>query len=223
MNIVNIMNFVRGCEPRFEIDLAEPVKRELELCRKYGYPNTFLFQYDALVRDDLVSIEKGAENTEVGIWIEMAKCLTERVSIKWRGREGYDWDWYVDPGFLPSYTQSERMLLIDEIMRKFKEIFGSYPKSVGSWVIDAFSMEYMQKKYNVNAFGICREEYGVDAYTLQRLIIIRAITRQNITAFARQKQRKIRLMRPFPACSAPIRFIITACIGIRMNVKRRLP
>ncbi len=94
----------------------------------------------------------------------MAKCLTEKIGIKWRGRE--DWDWYVDPGFLPVYTQEERRLLIDEIMRKYKEIFGCLPRSVGSWVIDAYSMEYMQKKHDVQAFGICREEYGVDAYTL---------------------------------------------------------
>ena len=141
MNIVNIMNFVRGCEPRFEIDLVEPVRQELALCRKYDLPNTFLFQYDALVREDLVSIVKGAPKTEVGIWLEMARCLTEKVGIPWRGREGYDWDWYVDPGFLPSYTQEERARLIDEIMRLFKEIFGEYPRSAGSWVIDAFSME----------------------------------------------------------------------------------
>lgn len=167
MNIVNIMNFVRGCEPRFEIDLVEPVRQELALCRKYDLPNTFLFQYDALVREDLVSIVKGAPKTEVGVWLEMAKCLTEKVGIPWRGREGYDWDWYVDPGFLPSYTQEERARLIDEIMRLFKEIFGEYPRSAGSWVIDAFSMEYMEKKYGVKAFGICREEWAVDAYTLQ--------------------------------------------------------
>lgn len=74
----------------------------------------------------------------------MAKCLTEKIGIKWRGRE--DWDWYVDPGFLPAYTQEERRLLIDGIMRKYKEIFDCLPRSVGSWVIDAYSMEYVQKK-----------------------------------------------------------------------------
>ena len=164
MNIVNIMKFVRGCEPRFDIDLVLPIKKELELCRKYCFANTFLFRYDALVRENMVEHRKGAENTEVGVRIEMAKCLTEKIGIKWRGRE--DWDWYVDPGFLPAYTQEERRLLIDGIMRKYKEIFDCLPRSVGSWVIDAYSMEYMQKKYNVQAFGICREEYGVDAYTL---------------------------------------------------------
>lgn len=168
MNIVNIMNFVRGCEPRDpQMDLITPVKEELLLCKKYGYPNTFLMQYDALMRDDMVSLMKEADNnTEVGIWIEMARALTEKVGIKWRGRDGFDWDWYVNPGFLPAYTQSERKALIDEIMRKFKSRFGYYPKSAGSWLIDAYSMEYMQKEYNVSAFCICREQYGVDAYTL---------------------------------------------------------
>lgn len=58
MNIVNIMKFVRGCEPRFDIDLVLPIKKELELCRKYCFANTFLFRYDALVRENMVSIVK---------------------------------------------------------------------------------------------------------------------------------------------------------------------
>ena len=168
MNIVNIMNFVRGIDPRYkELDLVLPVKKELELCQKYGYKNTFLMQYDAMIRKEFVDVIKSAdENTEVGVWVEIGKSLTEKVGLEWEGREGWDWDWHVNPGFLPAYTHSERRLIIDEIMRSFKEIFGYYPKSVASWVIDAYSMEYMQKEYDVVAFGICREQYGVDAYTL---------------------------------------------------------
>ena len=34
--IVNFINFIRGCEPRFEIDLLETVKGHIELLTKYG-------------------------------------------------------------------------------------------------------------------------------------------------------------------------------------------
>ena len=44
-NIVNIINFIRGAEPRDRsIDLVEPVLRQIELMKKYDLPGTFLLQ-----------------------------------------------------------------------------------------------------------------------------------------------------------------------------------
>lgn len=168
MNIVNIINFVRGCEPRMEVDLVEPVREELRLCRRYGYENTLMLQYDAMEREDILETvaEEADSRTELGIWLEMCRSLAEQVGICWRGRTGYDWDWYVDPGFLVAYSLEERERLIDAVMEKFHDLFGSYPRSAGSWILDSHSMEYMWEQYGVKAFCICREQYGVDAYSL---------------------------------------------------------
>lgn len=168
MNIINIINFVRGCEPRKpNLDLVLPIQKELELCNKFKFKNTVLLQYDAMLRDDIMNVVKNiGKNSEKGIWIEIVRPLCDKTHIAWNGRDGWDWDWYVNPGFLPAYEKREKELLIDEIMRKFKEIFGYYPKSAASWLIDAYSMQYMQEKYNVQAFAICREQFGIDAYTL---------------------------------------------------------
>lgn len=167
--IMNVMNFVRGCEPRQpEADLLTPVVEEIKLVKQYDLPSTFLLQYDAMMQSRFVDLFK-AEKTdkmELGIWIELVKPLVEAVGIEWRGRPGYDWDWYVDPGFLCAYTQEEREKLCDEMMRYFKETFGEYPSVVGSWLLDSYSMDYMSKKYPVKAFCICREQVAVDAYTL---------------------------------------------------------
>ena len=169
MNIVNIMNFVRGVEPRNPaLDLLEPVRQQIALNKKYGFENTFLLQYDALINPaftDLFTKERDSA-TELGVWIEIVRPLTEKVGIAWRGRPGYDWDWYVDPGFLPAYTEDEKKRLIDELMAKFREVFGEYPKTAASWLLDAFSMRYMSEMYHIQAFGICREQLSVDAYTL---------------------------------------------------------
>lgn len=167
--VVNIVNFVRGCEPRDpKMDLYAPVLGEIHLNRKYGFRNTFLLQYDAMLRQDFVELfhREKDERMELGVWIELCRPLTEAVGIPWRGRPGYDWEWYVNPGFLMAYTLEQRRALIDEIMRKFQELFGAYPCSVGSWLLDAPSMEYMTEKYRVQAFAICREQYSVDAYTV---------------------------------------------------------
>lgn len=167
--VINIVNFVRGVEPRDpNMDLYLPVAEEMKLNKKYGFPNTFLLQYDAMLRSDfynLFSSEKD-EKTELGVWIEVVRPLTEAVGIPWRGRPGYDWDWHINPGFLMAYTQHQREALIDELMRKFRELFGEYPKSAGSWLLDSYSMDYMSRKYKIEAFAVCREQYAVDAYTL---------------------------------------------------------
>lgn len=169
MNIVTIMNFIRGCEPRNpNLDLTAAPIHQNELHKKYGFPNTFLLQYDAIIKPEFADFFKKEkdDNMELGVWIEIVRPLVEKVGIEWRGRPGYDWDWYVNPGFLEAYTQSQREALIDELMDKFKEVFGYYPKTAASWLIDSHSLEYMSKKYNISFFGICREQLAVDAYTL---------------------------------------------------------
>ena len=166
--IMNIVNFVRGIEPRWEMDLYTPVVEQIKYNKKYNIPNTFLLQYDAMRRQDFrqLFLREQDENMELGVWFENCRELIENVGLTWRGREGYDWDWFVNVGFLEGYTPVERELIIDEVFRLFQEIFGEYPQVVGSWIMDAYSMEYMCQKYDIKAFCICREQYAVDAYTL---------------------------------------------------------
>lgn len=167
--IINIINFVRGCEPRYpEIDLVATTKNEMELNKKYGFPNTLLIQYDAMINKEFQKVfrDEKDENTEIGIWFECVRELVEACGLEWRGAADLTWDWHIIPGFLMAYTQPERCLMIDEFMNKFHKIFGYYPKSVGSWLLDSFSIRYMQEKYNIRAFVMCREQYGVDAYTV---------------------------------------------------------
>lgn len=126
MNIVNIMNFVRGVEPRNpSLDLLAPVLGQIALNKRFGFENTFLLQYDAIIDKKFsdVFLAERDEKTELGVWIEIVRPLVEKVGIAWRGRPGYDWDWHVDPGFLPSYTYEQKTLLIDELMEKFREGF----------------------------------------------------------------------------------------------------
>ncbi len=169
MKIVNIMNFVRA---RHFIEEKEPkmlftTADEISLVKKYGIDNTFLLQYDVLLDKgymELFEREKD-DKMEIGFWFECVRPLVQRVGLPWRGHD-YDWDWHIVPGFLMAYTQDERKLLIDEAMRLFKETFGYYPRTVGSWLMDTYSMDYMANNYSVKAFGICRDQTSTDAYTL---------------------------------------------------------
>ena len=167
-NTLNIINFVRGVEERYERDLFGTTQKEVELVKKYGFRNTFLLQYDAMILQEYqeLFLDEKDEKMELGLWIEIVQPLCEKVGIPWESKLGFRWDWHVKPGFLMAYTQEERRKLLDECMRQFLEIFGEYPRVAGSWIMDSFSMNYLREKYGMDAFCVCRDQWGTDCYTL---------------------------------------------------------
>lgn len=165
-DIVNIVNFIRGVEPRSNVNLVEPVERQLKLAKEHKLPTTWLLQYDALIRPeftDLLKREMGPDD-EVGAWIEVVQPQVEAAGIKWRGR--YPWDWHVNVGFTHGYPVEERKKLMDVYMAKFKEVFGKYPKSAGCWIIDAPTLNYLHDQYGIEAACNCKDQSGTDGYTL---------------------------------------------------------
>lgn len=171
MKVINVMNFVRAtdwrCDPTGETLLAT-TKSELETCQKYGVENTFLLQYDAVVDERYINLFKyeADATTELGLWYEIVRELTDKAGLPWKGFDDSSWHWYIDPDYPMAYTQEERKLLADAAMDGFRDVYGYYPKSVGSWFFDAYTMEYMSEKYGVQAFAICRDQMVTDAYTL---------------------------------------------------------
>lgn len=164
--VVNIINFIRGVEPRLTVNLVEPVENQLAVMEKHGLTGTFLFQYDALISPDFSHIiEKiKAAGHETGVWLEIVEPLTTSVGIPWRGR--YSWDWHAHVGFSVGYTLSQREKIVDGLFEKYQEVFGSFPRVFGSWIIDAHTMNYVCEKYSVDAACICRDQWGTDGYTL---------------------------------------------------------
>ena len=164
--IVNFVNFIRGCEPRCEMDLITPVKEQINLLKKYDFKGTFLLQYDALINpeftDMLLALSK--DQFEIGVWFETVQQLVEKAGIKWRGR--YTWDWHADCGFSVGYTKTQRKAMIDVLFEDFKNIFGFYPKSFGSWAFDVVTLGYAQEKYGLDAACNCKDQWGTDGYTL---------------------------------------------------------
>lgn len=168
--IVNIVNFIRLLEPRdpaiTEDVLYQTVVKQIALMKKYHLGGTFLLQYDALMdtryQKLLKALPKGT--FEIGAWWEIPQPLVENSGMKWRGR--YPWDWRANIGFSTGYTQAERKKLIDTYMHDFRRVFGYYPKSVASWFIDAYSLNYMYTQYHIVASANCKDQYGTDGYTL---------------------------------------------------------
>jgi len=168
--IVNIINFVRQCEPRIdwitEEVLYQTVVEQIKIIRQYQFKATFLLQYDALIDPSYQKLMKELplDRFEIGAWWEIPQPLVEKSGLKWRGR--YPWDWQANVGFATGYTPEEREKLVDTYMEDFKKIFGCYPKSVGSWFIDAHTLKYMHDKYGIVASCNCKDQVGTDGYTL---------------------------------------------------------
>jgi len=168
--IVNIINFIRLLEPRdaevTETVLYATVVKQVEIMEKYKLRGTFLLQYDALMDPRYQKLLKSlpAQSFEIGAWWEIPQPLVENAGMNWRGR--YPWDWHADVGFSTGYTPQEREKLVDVYMNDFKKIYGAYPKSVGSWFIDAHTLNYMYQKYGIIASCNCKDQIGTDGYTL---------------------------------------------------------
>ncbi|HTE31923.1 MAG TPA: hypothetical protein VK666_16190 [Chryseolinea sp.] len=168
--IVNIVNFIRLLEPRDSAItkdvLYQTVVKQIDIMKKYKLGGTFLLQYDALLDPRYQQLLKNLprDSFEVGAWWEIPQPLVEKAGLKWRGR--YPWDWHADVGFSTGYTPGERKKLIDVYMNDFKRVFGYYPKSVASWFIDAYSLNYMYERYHIVASANCKDQYGTDGYTL---------------------------------------------------------
>jgi hypothetical protein len=168
--IVNIINFIRLLEPRdaqiTEDVLYQTVVKQVQIMQQYHLPGTFLLQYDALMDARYQQLLKNLppSSFEIGAWWEIPKPLVEKAGLQWRGR--YPWDWHADVGFSTGYTPKEREKLVDVYMQDFKKIFGYYPKSVGSWFIDAHTLNYLYEKYKIVASTNCKDQLGTDGYTL---------------------------------------------------------
>ena len=171
--VLNIVNFVRSADPRPpRADMISAVREEVALNLKYGFKNTILLQYDALVDPEMMAeaLKSDKSKTEFGLWFEMSRPLNEAAGLPWKPKgahKNWDWDWHINPGFLMAYDHAGRKAIIDAAFKRFKADFGYYPKSVGSWLLDAWSMDYMEKTYGVDGFCICREQDNTDAYGLR--------------------------------------------------------
>lgn len=171
MRVVNIMNFVRQCDPRIEDSeriLYETTAAQVALVKEYGYENTFLLQYDAVIDPAYQELfrREADGHMELGLWYEIVQPLVEKAGLPWRGREGWRWDWHVIPGFSMAYPPEERKKLIDIAMEDFRAEFGHYPKTVASWLLDSVTVAHLADNYPVAAFAICRDQTSTDAYTL---------------------------------------------------------
>ena len=170
--IVNVYNFIRmsHTEPsRFLADDFDTIRQELILVKQYGFPGTYALKYDALMepRYQQLLSEYLDENDEISAWWEITEPLCRRAGVRFRDHDqGEEYDDRVDSAYCVGYTPQERRQLVDAYMADFYAVFGKYPRTIGSWVLDSVTIGYAREKYGLEGAAICRDQMGTDGFTL---------------------------------------------------------
>ena len=143
---------------------AEGVENEYLVIHKNNISATWLLTYDAIQNPEVVSVVKGMDTSqELGIFLEVTPAYAKESGVVYRNTGSWH---HAASVFLSGYIKEDRRILIDEVFQTFKEKFGYYPKSVGSWWTDAYSLSYMKEKYGIMANLVCSDQYSTDGYQI---------------------------------------------------------
>ncbi len=154
---VTLTNPVRGSEgwlSKTQKPLDIPIKLYEESSHS-GLPSTWLLRFDA-VNDATISaffseLIGPDKLVSLGGLLEVTPKLTQKVNIYSGGG--------INETFLSGYTPDQRLLIIDAFMSSFKERFGFFPRTVGAWHLDSFSLDYLKTKYSVQTAMILDDQY----------------------------------------------------------------
>lgn len=169
--IVNIYNFIRmsHVEPSIFIqDDFETVRNQITLIRQYGFPATYALKYDALLEPRYQELLKTytSETDGISAWWEITEPLCRKAGVAFRGVWSEEFDERVNSAYSIGYTPEERRKLVDAYMEDFYQVFGFFPKTIGSWVLDTVTIAHAAEKYGILGSAICRDQMGTDGFTL---------------------------------------------------------
>lgn len=160
--VVTIVNPVRIS--KYNKQPEESLKSQYEAIKENDLSATWLLTFDSLENEEVMSVVKQMnEKQEIGLYLEITKNFTEKAGVEYRDT-GF-WH-HAGSVFLSGYTQEERKIFIDFVFEKYKEVFGNYPKSVGSWWTDSYSLTYMKEKYGIEINLGCADQFSTDNYQL---------------------------------------------------------
>lgn len=159
--IVTLVNPVRSRNLWIDKSL-KPIEDQYKIIEKNNLEGTWLVQYDVLKDEELKKrIKNFDKNQEIGLFLEISPLLAKEarvvypVNVVWSNPKVV---------FLSGYSRKDRIKMIDQMMTEFKKVFGNYPKSVGAWWIDSYSIKYIKDKYKVEAIMICSDQKTTDSY-----------------------------------------------------------
>jgi hypothetical protein len=118
---------------------------------KYGLKTTIQITYASLFSDEIVRLAKEDHEKygdEIGLSLLGLPC--KEFKAKYKTEDFCIW----------MFSDEQKREIIDDVFAMFYEKFGFYPKSTGSYFLDAYSINYIKEKYPTVkcAIATCWEE-----------------------------------------------------------------
>lgn len=159
-----IIHELRGgekcCSPG-SVDLVKNLKKRKDI-DNLSY--SWALRFDVLEDNSYSDYLKNLDN--LGLLLEVTPSLASSSGVLYKGRvDGSNW-YYAKNAFLIGYTRDERKKIIDHLFSTFKNKLGFYPAFTVSWMIDSWSLDYLNKTYGVSLHELTKEQYETDSYTL---------------------------------------------------------
>lgn len=148
----------------YSINPGQSLSNQYNQIKLRNLPASWLLTYDVLSNNDLVEqVKRMDPQQDIGILLEVTPEYAQKSGVDYQKKDS----WHrASSIFLSGYTQEERTKLIDTVFELFKAKFGYYPKSVGSWWTDSFSLELMRQKYGITANLGCADQFATDGYQI---------------------------------------------------------
>ncbi len=145
-------------------DPVENLASEYSEVSKRSLPATWLFTYDVLENKKVTDFVKQMnQKQDLGIFLEVTPNFAKNAGVIYNKTDS----WHRSNSiFLSGYSQEDRKKLISVVFDKFKSNFGYYPKSIGAWWVDSFSLNWMKEKYNITSTLGCADQFYTDGYSL---------------------------------------------------------
>jgi len=161
---VVIVNQIRGNESCCHPGSNDLIQSVINVNKGDSLPVSWALRYD--VFEDNKQLDLLNNSGELGLLLEITPQLAFDSNVEYRGKkDGTDW-YYGKHSLLIGYTVAERKRLIDQAMLKFNRTFRRYPSFTAAWMIDAWSLNYIQNTYDVKFHELTKEQYETDSYTL---------------------------------------------------------
>lgn len=160
---ITIVNPIRGEDFwSYPYSILETPQKQYELINSKNIEATWMVRYDALKNNTVQEFLKNLNSKqEVGLFLEVTPTLTNDSGVIYN--QSPNWH-FAKSVLVIGYSPEDRLKLIDTAMSQYKSIFGRYPKSVGAWWIDAYSLQYMKDKYQVEMNMDVADQFSTDGY-----------------------------------------------------------
>ena len=159
-SFITIINPVRIST--YTKDSPQSLKNEYQEIAKRDISATWLLTYDAVMNESLLEVFSPMDDKqEFGIFLEVTESFSNASNVIYNKTNSWH---HAKALFLSGYKQEDRKKLIDKVFLEFKNKFGYYPKSIGGWWVDAFSLSYMQEKYGITGVLGLSDQFDLDNY-----------------------------------------------------------